>query len=358
MVDRYIWGKTLTHQRRSARSPSSKFSRAARRSAARPMSCAISPVWALAPQHLGAVGQDPGGGLICRAVRRGWYRHPWHRDHPLSARPRASHASSVVASKCCGWMTRSPAPSPSRPRLRSAHDSKRSLPKIRPDAVIIEDYCKGCVSQELAGHVVAIANSAGIAVALDPHPGNRLWVRDLVLLKPNCAEAYAMANLPAEAPLEAVVQTLLERWQAKNLLITLGRRGMALAQEDGHACIHRHCARGKCSMSPGLEIPRSLRLWLASPRVPRRCRLRTSQTKPVAWSSPHVGNGTDHALRTPQCPCRQLARRMFLAAGSAASAAAASGGERLPFFRNADYHVRELPSPTRSPVRLLGLSRV
>ena len=44
---------------------------------------------------------------------------------------------------------------------------------------------------------------------------------------------------------------------------------------------------------------------------------------------------------------------MFLAAGSAASAAAASGGERLPFFRNADYHVRELPSPREA---LLGYS--
>ncbi len=231
MVDRYIWGKTSRISEEApvpvvqVQSRSETLGGAA--NVLRNLACLGARTSAF-----GAVGQDPGGdsfaalcaedGIDTRGIVITPERPTTRKSRVVCGRQQMLRLDDEVTSAIAVETT-----------AEICARFEALLAEDPPDAVIIEDYCKGCVSQELAGHVVAIANSAGIAVALDPHPGNRLWVQDLVLLKPNCAEAYAMANLPAEAPLEAVVQTLLERWQAKNLLITLGRRGMALAQEDG-----------------------------------------------------------------------------------------------------------------------------
>ena len=110
----------------------------------------------------------------------------------------------------------------------------------RADAVVVEDYSKGVVQQAVMDAVIRAALRRDIPVALDPKDNYELDVRGITLAKPNRKEAFAHAGLkdsgPAEHPLQdqallKVADVLLEKWQPRMLMITLGAHGMLLAGE-------------------------------------------------------------------------------------------------------------------------------
>jgi D-glycero-beta-D-manno-heptose-7-phosphate kinase len=109
------------------------------------------------------------------------------------------------------------------------------------DAVIFEDYGKGFLSAELVRQICADARAAGKIVAADPNPRHPLEWRDTTVVKPNRAEAFMAAGIPCpdsskspenDEELIKVGTTLLEKWDTKYLLITLGEQGMMLFQKD------------------------------------------------------------------------------------------------------------------------------
>lgn len=113
-------------------------------------------------------------------------------------------------------------------------------------AIIVQDYAKGAVSQNLLRQTVRIASDEGIPVALDPHAANAFNVPGLFLMTPNRAEAFALAGrhftdarlpLPEDAALRQTVEALEGAWKVKNLLVTLGPAGMALFRA-GEAPVH------------------------------------------------------------------------------------------------------------------------
>lgn len=110
----------------------------------------------------------------------------------------------------------------------------------RASAIVIEDYNKGVVQQPALDAVLKVAARRNIPVGLDPKDNYELDVRGITLAKPNRKEAFAHAGTkdpgPAEDPLRddallAVANTLLEKWEPKMLMITLGAHGMLLAGE-------------------------------------------------------------------------------------------------------------------------------
>lgn len=110
------------------------------------------------------------------------------------------------------------------------------------DGVVLEDYGKGFLSQELKDAVCRKAKTAGKVVTADPNPGNPLDWSGVNLLKPNRLEAFAMAGKSdpgaAEDPLkdqalQDVGRILLDRWGLEGLLITLGEHGMMLFARGG-----------------------------------------------------------------------------------------------------------------------------
>lgn len=110
------------------------------------------------------------------------------------------------------------------------------------DGVIIEDYAKGLLTQELVDAIIARARALGKIVTVDPNPGNKhLAWRGVTAIKPNRSEAFATAGMPHSDPVEpatkdaALLQvghTLLDRWDTENLLVTLGEQGIMLFQRD------------------------------------------------------------------------------------------------------------------------------
>ena len=106
--------------------------------------------------------------------------------------------------------------------------------------VIIEDYGKGVVSQDVVDAVCAAAREADVPVGLDPKDGHDLDIRGVTLATPNYMEACDAVGRHPEGPrgepdsgdvVVTVGQELLAKWQCKMLLLTLGPQGMCLICE-------------------------------------------------------------------------------------------------------------------------------
>jgi D-beta-D-heptose 7-phosphate kinase/D-beta-D-heptose 1-phosphate adenosyltransferase len=109
------------------------------------------------------------------------------------------------------------------------------------DAIVVADYGKGFVTQPLAGHLCRSAREHGKILTVDPHPHTSLNWSGVTAVKPNRLEAFIAAGMPPSEPVTPVLadEALLEvgrrlrqRWQAQNLLITLGEHGMLLFSGD------------------------------------------------------------------------------------------------------------------------------
>ncbi|HEV3271171.1 MAG TPA: D-glycero-beta-D-manno-heptose-7-phosphate kinase [Candidatus Methylacidiphilales bacterium] len=102
------------------------------------------------------------------------------------------------------------------------------------DAVIIEDYAKGLVDQELVELVVAEAKAHGKIVAIDPNPNNPFDWSGGTVLKPNRREAFLAAGLPYSPDEKAVLAAgavLQKKHAIRYVLITLGEAGMLLLEQ-------------------------------------------------------------------------------------------------------------------------------
>jgi D-beta-D-heptose 7-phosphate kinase/D-beta-D-heptose 1-phosphate adenosyltransferase len=114
----------------------------------------------------------------------------------------------------------------------------RRLPQI--DAIIFEDYGKGFLNADLVGDICKAAISAGKIVSGDPNPRHAINWKNMTAVKPNRNEAFLAAGIPWSDPIEPpdqdesllkVGETLLDTWDTKLLLITLGEQGMMLFQK-------------------------------------------------------------------------------------------------------------------------------
>lgn len=107
------------------------------------------------------------------------------------------------------------------------------------DAIVVADYGKGFVTQELADAVCMEARAQRKILAVDPHPHTSLHWSDATVVKPNRTEAFLAAGMPASDPVSPVLQDerlleaarrLREIWNTESLLITLGEQGMLLLE--------------------------------------------------------------------------------------------------------------------------------
>lgn len=101
------------------------------------------------------------------------------------------------------------------------------------DAVILSDYAKGILTDEVVARVTKLAHAAGKFVALDPKPKRQLAFHGLDLITPNKRESLQLAGIEAmpHAPFPAaeVCARLHERYATRHLVITLGEEGMLLS---------------------------------------------------------------------------------------------------------------------------------
>ncbi len=108
------------------------------------------------------------------------------------------------------------------------------------DGVVLQDYNKGVITPGLIKEVVSICRDKGIFIAVDPKFKNFWDYRGVDLLKPNRRETEEALGIKIESDdsLFNTAQTLFERLKCRNIMITLGAKGMCLFQGPGEKPIY------------------------------------------------------------------------------------------------------------------------
>lgn len=78
-------------------------------------------------------------------------------------------------------------------------------------AIVISDYAKGMVGDELVAEIMTVATQHSIPVVVDPKSADIRKYRGATVVKPNFAEALRMAGIQAAAPDEATLDMIARR---------------------------------------------------------------------------------------------------------------------------------------------------
>jgi D-glycero-beta-D-manno-heptose-7-phosphate kinase len=102
------------------------------------------------------------------------------------------------------------------------------------DAVIFQDYNKGVLTPVLIRNIVKEAHARNILVTVDPKFSNFFEYKDVTVFKPNRKEAEDVmgTKIRNEEDLSAAGFTILEKLNAKYVLLTLGEEGIAVFEKD------------------------------------------------------------------------------------------------------------------------------
>jgi len=114
------------------------------------------------------------------------------------------------------------------------------------DAIIVADYNKGVVTQELIEGLRTLCRPRGIWLSLDPKPSHQLEASGFSLITPNRSELFEMAGMADEIhhenPLRdkhlmVAVKAVQVKYQPALLLVTLSEQGMLLAQRGARPVV-------------------------------------------------------------------------------------------------------------------------
>ncbi len=110
------------------------------------------------------------------------------------------------------------------------------IERASPDAIIFEDYDKGCITPELIAEVIKQAKQAGIPVTVDPKRRNFFAYAGVSLFKPNLKELREGLNLPQlktdrKSLIDAFKQ-LNERMPIDAAMFTLSEHGVFITDGD------------------------------------------------------------------------------------------------------------------------------
>jgi D-beta-D-heptose 7-phosphate kinase/D-beta-D-heptose 1-phosphate adenosyltransferase len=114
------------------------------------------------------------------------------------------------------------------------------------DAIILGDYSKGVVTQELLAELRELCRPREAWLSLDPKPAHRLDLAGLSLITPNRKEVFELAGLADETrhanPLRdqnlmAAARAVFKEFTPELLLVTLGEQGMLLCQRGARPVV-------------------------------------------------------------------------------------------------------------------------
>ncbi len=119
------------------------------------------------------------------------------------------------------------------------------------DGIIIEDYNKGVVVKGLITQIINLAREIGKPVTIDPKFNNFFEYRNATVFKPNRKEVEEVLGrrLRDQESIREAGILLLEKLQARNVLMTLGENGMTLFESDGSVSSVETMARNVADVS-------------------------------------------------------------------------------------------------------------
>ena len=113
-----------------------------------------------------------------------------------------------------------------------------------PSVVVFEDYDKGVLSDTLIEAVVAVCNSRGIPVAVDPKKRNFMSYKDVSLFKPNLLELKEGLKIDFDKTnidqLEKSTSALRQKNRIGTIMVTLSEQGVFYNNDLGAGIIPAH----------------------------------------------------------------------------------------------------------------------
>lgn len=102
------------------------------------------------------------------------------------------------------------------------------------DAIFISDYLKGFLSVDFTQKLITLANKHNVKTFIDVKDKNREKYKNCYLLKPNLNELRLLTQtkVETEEEIKKAAISLKNQLNVKNILVTLGSRGMLLVDEQ------------------------------------------------------------------------------------------------------------------------------
>ncbi len=102
------------------------------------------------------------------------------------------------------------------------------------DALIIEDYNKGLLTERVITSVIDIAKANNIIISVDPKVENFFNYKGVTVFKPNLVELSKNMNkkITNEKDLQSIAWQLFKQIKAQYLVVTLGEKGMLIFEHD------------------------------------------------------------------------------------------------------------------------------
>lgn len=102
------------------------------------------------------------------------------------------------------------------------------------DAIILQDYNKGVLTESLIKQIIALAHKAKKIITVDPKFLNFFSYQDVTVFKPNRKETEDAFGIwiKTEEDISKAGQRLLETLNCKYLLLTLGENGIVLFEKN------------------------------------------------------------------------------------------------------------------------------
>jgi rfaE bifunctional protein kinase chain/domain len=177
-----------------------------------------------APVAVGVVGEDGEGDWIAGHLsdNSGLFRDP----RPTTVKTRiVAHQQQVVR---VDWEKKGPL---------SAPLVKKILKRVEEadfEGLIISDYNKGLISEDLTGPLLPMLRKRGIPVFVDPKVKNFSLFSQVTMITPNHLEAASLLNLECETDGQVIDagQKLISSLSPDYMIIKRGRKGMAVFQKD------------------------------------------------------------------------------------------------------------------------------
>jgi D-glycero-beta-D-manno-heptose-7-phosphate kinase len=98
------------------------------------------------------------------------------------------------------------------------------------DGVILQDYNKGVLTPSIIEKIISLANKNNLLITVDPKFNNFFNYKNVSVFKPNRKEAEDVLAMKIKSDDDIVFagNKLLEKLNAKNVLLTLGEEGIAV----------------------------------------------------------------------------------------------------------------------------------
>ncbi|MFO7259784.1 MAG: D-glycero-beta-D-manno-heptose-7-phosphate kinase [bacterium] len=101
------------------------------------------------------------------------------------------------------------------------------------DVIVLEDYDKGVLTRAVSAAALEAARRRGVPVVVDPKERHFFDYAGATVFKPNLVELTTALRAPVHADDPRWMEETRRRLGCRNLLVTLGEDGLALATEAG-----------------------------------------------------------------------------------------------------------------------------